>query len=676
MREEDLLRFVWVADPQFSPDGSRIAFTKVWVDAEADDYRSCLMVVDARGGEPRPLTFGPCDTQARWSPDGDRIAFVRGEPKKPGQLCVLPMAGGEPERLTSLAKGASSPAWSPDGRRLALLSETNPALDTDEAERVKPKNEQARVVTRPEFRLDNEGFTDFDHRPQVWVIDAAGGPPRQLTRGLFAADQPAWSRDGTRILFLSDRRREPWNEPEDADVYAVDPDLSEATEGDRLETVADASGPILAFHEGADGRFAAAATPLRDPPRSYDQPRLLLFEGPRPARPGRDLAPAVDFEFGSVYMAADQHPPRGGGAMPLAFVDGGAAVVTVLGKHGAARLARVGVAGGAVAELTAGEREVVGGSVSPDGRRVALVLGSVARPGVLAVYDLERRELRELWDPNAVLLAERPMGEVEEFWLTAADGLRIQGWIVKPPNFDPARRYPLVLQIHGGPHVAYGVGFFHEFRVLAAAGYVVLYLNPRGSTTYGQEFGNVIQYRYPGDDHHDLMAAVDEVVRRGYVDPERIGVTGGSGGGLLTNWAITQTDRFRAAVTQRCVADWASMYYSSDFTLFRPTWFHRPPFEDPDEYRQRSPVAFATKIRTPLLVLHSETDWRTPIGQGETMFRALKQQGKPAAMVRFPGEGHELSRSGAPSRRVDNQRHIRTWFDKWLQGKDAPQYDG
>jgi len=246
---------------------------------------------------------------------------------------------------------------------------------------------------------------------------------------------------------------------------------------------------------------------------------------------------------------------------------------------------------------------------------------------------------------------------------------------VKPPGFDPRKKYPLILEIHGGPHTAYGVGFFHEFQELATGGYLVLYTNPRGSTTYGQEFGNVIQYHYPGDDYRDLMAGVDEALKRGFVDPKRMGVTGGSGGGLLTNWIIGHTDRFAAAVTDRCVSDWIGFYESTDFTLFTPSWFRKPPFEDPQESIERSPVTYASRITTPLMIIHGEEDWRTPIGQGEAMFRALEQQKKPVVMVRFPGESHELSRSGAPSRRVQRLHHGRQWFDKWLLGKPIKDYD-
>lgn len=676
MREEDLLRFEWVADPQISPDGTRIAFTRVSVDAEADQYRTRLWLIDADPldgipREPRPLTFGDRDSQPRWSPDGTMLAFVRAsDPEKPGQLHVLPMTGGEPRRLTDLEKGAAEPAWSPDGTRLAFTSGTNPGLDLPD--RVKPKHAPARVVTRPEWCMNNEGPHDLDHLSHVWVVAVAGGAPRPLTTGAFKESSPAWSRDGRSIYFISDRRPEPWFEHEDANVFAVSPELEAPTDGAELRVVADIRGPILAFAEAADGRIVAVGGIRPERPRSYDQNDLLLFDGANAVAP-RVLTRAYDFDLGDG-LASDQHPPRGGGALPLGFTPDGKGALVAVGRHGASRLARVGLADGGVEELTPADRDVVCGSLSANGGRAALTVGSVARPGDLCVYDVAERRLVTLWGPNEALFAERPLGEVEEIWYRSFDSQRIHGWIVKPPDFDPKKKYPLVLQIHGGPHAAYGFGFFHEFRVLAAAGYVVLYTNPRGSTTYGQEFGNVIQYRYPGDDAKDLMAGVDELISRGYIDQNRLGVTGGSGGGLLTNWLITQTQRFTAAITQRCVSDWASMYYSCDFTLFTPSWFRKPPFEDAMEYLERSPAHFASRITTPLMVLHSEEDWRTPIAQGEVMFRALKQQRKPVVMVRFPGENHELSRSGMPSRRVQNQQHIRKWFDHWLMGKPAPEY--
>jgi dipeptidyl aminopeptidase/acylaminoacyl peptidase len=475
------------------------------------------------------------------------------------------------------------------------------------------------------------------------------------------------------VFFLADRRAEPWFEHDEQKLYAVAAELAEPTDGAEMKVVAEIHGPIMAFTEGADGRILATGDIRPETFRSYDPVRLLLLEGDWPRTARRALTEHVDLDFNDG-VSGDQHAPRGGGGMPLAFASGGAHVHAVVVRHGASMLARVALKDGALEELTDARHEVSAGSASADGSRFALVMGAVGAPGDLCVYDTADGTLRRLWRPCAELLAAANLGEVEEFWYESFDGTKIQAWIVKPPGFDPKRKYPLILQIHGGPHVPYGVAFFHEFRVLAAAGYVVLYTNPRGSTSYGLAFGNVIQYRYPGDDYRDLMTGVDQVLARGYVDETRMGVTGGSGGGLLTNWTIVQTRRFAAALTQRCVSDWISMWYSSDFPLFTPSWFRKPPFEDSQEYLARSPMHFLSKIATPLMVIHSEEDWRTPIGQGEIMFRGLKAQRKPAVMVRFPGENHELSRSGTPSRRVQRIQHIVKWFDHWLLGKPAKEY--
>jgi dipeptidyl aminopeptidase/acylaminoacyl peptidase len=676
VREDDLLRFTWVADPRMSPDGARVAFTRVWVDAAADEYRTALSLaaggaVGSAAAEVRAITFGPRDSQPRWSPDGRFLAFVRSPGgKEPGQLHVLPLAGGEATLVCTLAKGVSEPAWSPDGRRIAFLSGTH--LELDAPGREKPKNEPGRVVTRPVFRENDEGFHDFDRMSQVWVVDAQGGAARPLTRGPFAAGAPAWSADGRRVLFVADRREEPWFGLEASILYAVSPDRETPADTADLEVVVDYGGPIGAFVEHADGRIAAIGYRAMEP-RTYTQPRLLMTEGAEPRREARDVAPAVDDEFGGA-INSDQHPPRGGGVTPLAFEAEGRTVCCAVARHGGATLARVELASGAVTPLTPADRDLVAGTASADGRQWAITLGSPTRPGDLYRLDAATGALTRLWAPNEELFAELALGEVEMFWYPSFDGTEIQAWLVKPPGFDPARKYPLLLEIHGGPHTAYGFGFFHEFHYLAGAGYLVLYTNPRGSTSYGEGFASTIQYRFPGDDARDLMAGVDAVIERGYVDPARVGVTGGSGGGLLTNWLITQTDRFAAAVTQRCVSDWASMYYSTDFSMFVPFWFRKSPFEDPREYLERSPVAFADRITTPLMIIHSEEDWRTPIAQGEAMFRALKQQRKVAVMVRFPGESHELSRSGTPSRRVQNQQHIRGWFDRWILGVARPEY--
>jgi dipeptidyl aminopeptidase/acylaminoacyl peptidase len=259
-------------------------------------------------------------------------------------------------------------------------------------------------------------------------------------------------------------------------------------------------------------------------------------------------------------------------------------------------------------------------------------------------------------------------------WYKSFDGRRIQAWVQRPPDFQAGKKYPMILDIHGGPHSAYGYTFDHEFQWMAAKGYVVLYPNPRGSTSYGQEFGNIIQYHYPGDDFKDLMAGVDDLIARGWVDGDRLGVTGGSGGGVLTNWAIGHTDRFKAAASQRSIADWAGWWYGAD--MIAPSWFRGAPWEWEADFKERSPITYVNKVTTPLMLIEGESDFRTPPAYGgEQMFRALKYLNKTAVMVRFPGETHELSRSGKPVHRVERLDHIVAWFDKYLQGQEIHTYD-
>jgi dipeptidyl aminopeptidase/acylaminoacyl peptidase len=329
-----------------------------------------------------------------------------------------------------------------------------------------------------------------------------------------------------------------------------------------------------------------------------------------------------------------------------------------------------------VSPLTSGDQEVVAYTASADGSRLAVLLSTATEINDLYALDAATGQTRRLTRVNEALMEELDLPAPEEIWYRTFDGRRIHGWIQKPPGFDSSRKYPFILQIHGGPHAAYGHGFYHEFHWMAARGYVVLYTNPRGSSSYGQEFGNLIQYAYPGDDHQDLMAGVDEVLRRGYVDATKLGITGGSGGGVLTNWAITQTDRFAAAVSQRSIADWADFWYTADFSQFQPSWFKGAPWEDAPDFARRSAITHVAKVKTPLMLIEGEEDWRTPAAAGgEQMFRALKYLKKPVVMVRFPEESHDLSRTGTPWRRVERLRHIVNWFDLHVLGKKLDLYD-
>jgi len=394
--------------------------------------------------------------------------------------------------------------------------------------------------------------------------------------------------------------------------------------------------------------------------------------------PPRNLTAGHDFDVMSG-LAGDQRAPRGGGGAPIVWPKDGRSVLFTAAERGRVNLRRLDLTTGRLHDVTAGDQEVMSFSASADGSRIVALVSTATEIGDLFVIDANGgtrpgpAEPRRLTRVNAELAGELDLTPPEEIWYRSFDGTPIHALVQKPPGFDASKRYPLILNIHGGPHAAYGYTFFHEMHWMAAKGYVVLYPNPRGSSTYGQDFGNLIQFRYPGDDHKDLMAGVDELIRRGYVAPNRLGITGGSGGGVLTNWAITQTDRFAAAVSQRSIADWGGFWYTSDFTLFNPTWFRAAPWQDPADFAARSAITHVENVKTPLMLIEGETDYRTPPGEGgEQMFRALKFLRRPTVMVRFPEESHELSRSGKPWHRVERLQHIVAWFDKYLQGKPAP----
>jgi len=386
------------------------------------------------------------------------------------------------------------------------------------------------------------------------------------------------------------------------------------------------------------------------------------------------------------FVIGDSAPPRAGRQNKAIWTPDGKGLIAAYSKEGKATLALfdlpvaqdadLGRTG--VHDLTSGNQGVISFRASPDGSKLIYVVSTPTRINDLFVLDRTTSDAtpKQLTHVNDELFSKLNLTEPEEIWYDSFDGKHIQAWAQKPPNFDPHKKYPLILNIHGGPHVAYGHIFEHEFQWMAAKGYVVLYPNPRGSTTYGQEFGNVIQYHYPGDDYKDLMAGVDELIKLGYIDDKKLGVTGGSGGGLLTNWVVGQTNRFAAAVAQRDIASWEDWWYTGDFTLFQPNWFKGPPFEDPQEYRMRSPINFIKNVTTPMMFILGEADYRTPPGAGgEQMFRGLKFRKIPAVMVRFPNESHELSRSGQPWHRVERLQHIVGWFDHWLMGVSKPEYE-
>jgi dipeptidyl aminopeptidase/acylaminoacyl peptidase len=681
--EVDLFRFAWASDPQVAPDGSKVAFVRVTVDRDKDDYETSIWVVPTSGGEPKRLTNGPRDAWPRWSPDGARLLFLRradgeGGKPRPNQVYLLSFSGGEPRSWTDLPEGVSNPSWSPDGKRIAFVSGTTPE-DLAKVARSRSKTgpvereSDVRIVTRAEYRLDNAGYRDFKHPAHIWTVaDPASvdekPTPKRITSGSFEEADPTWSFDSKKLYFISTRDPEPSHRLDRGALYAV------SVEGGAVEVVAAIPGSISAPSPSPDGKKIAFRGTLAEPIRSYNPADLFVVELGSKATP-KNLTSDFDYDVGGG-LSGDQHSPRGNAPTHPAWSKGGSTLIDRVACKGRANLEAFDVLNGKSEPVTTGDRDVAAFAPSPDGAKLAIIgLTPTSLPDVYLVEG-NATTPRRLTDLNARLFSGLDLNSPEEIRYTSFDGREITAWVQKPPGFDPSKKYPLILNIHGGPHAAYGTTFSHEFQWMAAKGYVVLYPNPRGSSSYGLEFGNVIQHRYPGDDYKDLIAGVDELIRRGYIDPKRLGVTGGSGGGLLTNWAITQTDRFAAAVSQRSIADWASWWYTADFTLFQPTWFKDKPFRDPSDFATRSPITYVEKITTPLMLIEGESDLRTPpAAGGEAMFRALKSLKKPVVMVRFPGESHELSRSGKPWHRVERLQHIVNWFDKYLMNKPMPQYD-
>jgi dipeptidyl aminopeptidase/acylaminoacyl peptidase len=694
--EKDLFNFVWIADPQLSPDGSRVAFVRVTVNEKKDGYSTAIWTVAPANGESHQLTNGPRDSQPRWSPDGKFLVFVRvtekdGRPDVP-QLFMLAMAGGDSFQFTTITRGAGGPQWSPDGKTISFYNDANaevlakqlvapfaaasPSPSPSPVGAKKSEDEHqsdVRVITRAVYRANGAGYLETKHPQHIWIIPAPRTAdekvtPKQLTNGHYDEDTATWSRDSSQIYFTADQTAEPYVDLPRTNIYSI------AVSGGSPVKLTSFDMDTGAFSVSPNGKQIAFYGSASKPIRSYAEPDLWVLDLVLNAQP-RNLTATFDYDLGSG-VGGDNVAPRGGSGIPPVWASDGRSVIALYGKEGKANLGAFDVTNGKETDFTSGNHAVVSFRGAPDASKFVLLISTPTRIGDLFWLERPGATPKQLTHLNDELFSKLNLTEPEEIWYQSFDGKRVHAWVQKPPDFAPNKKYPLILNIHGGPHTAYGFVFDHEFQWMAAKGYVVLYPNPRGSTTYGQDFGNIIQYNYPGDDYKDLMAGVDELLRRGYIEENKLGVTGGSGGGLLTNWTIGHTTRFAAAVSQRDIASWADWWYTADFVLFQPSWFKAPPFEDPEDYKARSPITYINNVKTPLMLILGEADWRTPTyAGGEEMFRALKYKKIPTVMVRFPNESHELSRSGQPWHRIERLQHIVGWFDHWLMGVPKPEYE-
>ncbi len=643
---DDLFQIKLVNDPDVSPDGSKVVFTVTELDREENRYRTALWQADLAGGESRRITSGQYrDGQPRWSPDGRYIAFTSDrdpDERGKGQVWLLETRGGEAQRLTSLDSAVESYSWAPDSHSIVAVSKVR--------ERPANPDSDVRHITTIRYKFDGEGFLDDSYR-QLFVVDVASGDARQITSGPFEHTGPAWSPTGFEIAFAANLN-DAWELASTRDIHVIRPDSLS------VRTVTDGTGAWTTPSWSDDGTQLAFYGTRN---LTSDSPRTEVFVVPAGGGSPQSVTETFDRSFNDGCIADLVSYP---GRPPL--WSSANEVSVVFSDRGSVRLARLRVDDEQVTPLTREGRRV-GAVARIAGGSFVYAGNDAVSPGELFVGDADGANERQLTQVNQDWLASVEIATPEPFTVASADGCEVHGWVMKPVGFTEGTKYPMLLQIHGGPFGMYGETFMHEFQLLAARGYVIVYTNPRGSTGYGDDWAHGLHLNWGINDMPDQMAAVDWAIEQGFVDENRLGVLGGSYGGFMTNWLIGHTDRFKAACTMRTLSNLYSAYGTDDI-MFRGTenLFGADPWEDSSVYWKLSPISYVERMQTPLLIIHSEEDYRCPVGQAEELFTALKVRGQDVELVRFPNESHGLSRTGQPKHRIERLNFITGWFDRHL----------
>ena len=643
---EDYLSFKFVGDPHISPDGKVIAYVLTAIDQKKNRRESSIWVVPADGSAaPRRLSAeGFSSNTPRWSPDGRTLAILSarssdlpaGETPK-SQIYLLSIAGGgEAIALTKLKNGVQSFQWSPEGSRIVVVSTSGPMDDVATADH----KSDVRHYTHIQYKFNDSGWFD-DKRRHLWVVSVPGGEAKQITDGQDWNDtDPQWSPDGTRIAFVSDRTGKAYDDSHNTDVWVI------PAAGGTLTKISD-----HAFED--------------ENPRWSPDGKQILFTGQTAVH-----------QFAKLYIADS----AGGAASQLAVKDfdriagelhwpAEGSVLFTSGVKGETQIFRADLAARTSAAVTSGPRGIHAFDVNESAGKMAYLVNDFQHLDDLYISNLDGSGERQLTHVNSELWAQLELQPVERLAYKSTDGWPIDGFFVKPLGWQAGKKYPMVLVIHGGPEGMFGVDWYHEFQVYAAKGWAVFFCNPRGSTGYGEKFERGEINNWGGMDYQDIMAGVDAALKQyPWVDANDLGVTGGSYGGYMTNWIVSHTNRFKAAVTLRSVSNFISDEGTRDGSYGHEDYFKGILFDDFDQYWDASPLKYARNVHTPTLILHSDNDFRVPIEQGEQWFRALQHYRVPSELVLFPRENHNLTRTGEPKHLVESLNWQLYWFEKYLNG--------
>ena len=647
----DVFNLEYVSDPQISPDGEKIVYVRNFKDVMTDKNHSNLWIINFNGTNNRPLTTGNHSARsARWSNDGKKIVYLSNHTDDKAKLYLMWMDSKQSVALTNTQVAPSQVSWSHDDKHLVFtqfVAKSKPSLIKMPA---KPKgakwNKPPVYIDDMNYKADGRGFLPSGNQ-QIFTLSVDGGTPRQLTDSAHNHQSPAWSADNKSIFFTANLHDNHEHEPLNSEVYQLQlADLS-------IKALTKRFGPDSNGQLSPDGKKIAYVG-FDDTFQGHSVRELYVMnaDGSDP----KSISKTLDRSVQSMAWAADSK------GLYVQYTDKGDGKLALIKLSGKSKIMAENMGG-----LSLGRPYNAAAFSISNNNRIAMTLGGTEHPADLAA--IRNNKMRRLTQLNEDLFSYKKLGKVKELWWeSSADKRQVQGWLVTPPDFDPSKKYPMILEIHGGPFASYGSVFSAEVQLFAAAGYVVLYTNPRGSTGYGQEFANLIHHDYPNNDYHDLMSGVDKAIAEGYVDEEQLYVTGGSGGGVLTAWIVGHTNRFKAAVVAKPVINWISfVLYADNPGFFYKYWFPNKPWEDTENYLKRSPLSYVGNVTTPTMLLTGEEDHRTPMAETEQYYAALKLQKVESAMVRIPGVGHGIA--NRPSNLVAKVTSILAWFEKYRESE-------